>query len=366
LEAYSGAVALRPDSMLAHLRRAEAYQRRGEIEEAVRDFRMAAALDPTATRPLDELGDAMYQRQRYRVAAETYESCLKLDERSARVSYKLALARYRDGDVSAAIATARQTLRLNERMPDAYYLLGLALRDTRRLTEAEHAFEKAVQLEPGLIPAREELAELYGGAGRRNDELDQLRLIASLDREHIDRQVAVARAHARGGNADLAVLTLSAALAGPSDHPSLYAALGRVWLDIALTRKDHPEALSKALEALGRAATTPAAATSEVLTLYGRALLQSGETDLAGTVLQRATTQYPVDPAAFLFYATAAERLNEFESARQALVDYGALVPEDPDFAGHATRIAALSLRLNEVATAIEWLQKTAAATPND
>src|SRR5207253_6451229 len=34
VEAYSGAVALRPDSMLAHLRRAEAYQRRGDGDEA--------------------------------------------------------------------------------------------------------------------------------------------------------------------------------------------------------------------------------------------------------------------------------------------------------------------------------------------
>src|SRR5919108_1178518 len=59
LEAYSGAVALRPDSMLPHLRRAEAYQRRGEMDEAARDFRTAAALDATATRPLDELGDVM-------------------------------------------------------------------------------------------------------------------------------------------------------------------------------------------------------------------------------------------------------------------------------------------------------------------
>src|SRR3990170_7458078 len=50
IEAYSGAVALRPDSMLAHLRRGEAYQRNGSLEAAARDFRTARALDPTATR----------------------------------------------------------------------------------------------------------------------------------------------------------------------------------------------------------------------------------------------------------------------------------------------------------------------------
>jgi tetratricopeptide (TPR) repeat protein len=201
LEAYSGAVALRPDSMLAHVRRAEAYERRGEVEEAVRDFRTAAALDPTATRPLDELGDVMYQRQRFRLAAETYESCLKLDERSARVSYKLALARYRDGDLNAAITAARQTLRLNERMPDAYYLLGLALRDTHRLKDAEQAFEKAVQLEPGLVPAREELAELYAGTGRRSDELDQLRLIAGARARRQRRSRGPDAQHGAGADA---------------------------------------------------------------------------------------------------------------------------------------------------------------------
>src|SRR2546426_6766706 len=88
IEAYSGAIALRPDSMLAHLRRGETYRRRGDLDAAARDFRAAAALDPTATRPLDELGDVLYQLQRFRRAAETYESCLKLDDHSGGVSFK--------------------------------------------------------------------------------------------------------------------------------------------------------------------------------------------------------------------------------------------------------------------------------------
>src|SRR5215831_2458913 len=41
VEAYSVAVALRPDSMLARLRRGEAYQRRGDLDAALRDFRDA-------------------------------------------------------------------------------------------------------------------------------------------------------------------------------------------------------------------------------------------------------------------------------------------------------------------------------------
>ena len=65
IEAYSGAIALRPDSMLAHLRRGQTYQRRGDrgdLEAAARDFRIAAALDRTATRPLEALGDVLIER----------------------------------------------------------------------------------------------------------------------------------------------------------------------------------------------------------------------------------------------------------------------------------------------------------------
>ena len=95
IEDYSGAIALRPGSMLAYLRRGQTYQRRGDrgdLEAAVRDFRRAAALDPTATRPLEALGDALYQLQRYDRAGDACERSVRLDDRSARVSYKLALA----------------------------------------------------------------------------------------------------------------------------------------------------------------------------------------------------------------------------------------------------------------------------------
>src|SRR5262245_43287475 len=89
VEEYSGAVAMRPDSMLAHLRRGEAYQRRGDLEAAVHDFQTAIDLDATAVRPREELGNALYQLQRFREAAEAFEAVLTLDDRLTRVGFKL-------------------------------------------------------------------------------------------------------------------------------------------------------------------------------------------------------------------------------------------------------------------------------------
>ena len=186
---------------------------------------------------------------------------------------------------------------------------------------------------------------------------------AGLDREHVERQGrSVGRT--RAGHADLAVLTLGNVLERTPDQPSIYGALGRVWLDIAQARNDRA-ALGKALEALEHVASSPES-TSEMLTLYGRALLQDGQSDVAEYMLEQATQRFPVDPSAFLLYSTAAKQQNHLVDERQALGQYGALMPGDVDLVPRAMRIAALSLQLNDVATAVEWLKRAAAASPND
>ena len=75
------------------------------------------------------------------------------------------------------------------------------------------------------------------------------------------------------------------------DSSLVYTALGRVWLDVAENQRD-PEALDKAIEVLAPLAEQPNA-TSEALTMYGRALLLSGNLAAAEYELRRATEQFP-------------------------------------------------------------------------
>jgi tetratricopeptide (TPR) repeat protein len=377
ITAYSGAIALKSDSLLAHLRRGETHQRRGDLEAAARDFQTAAALDPMATRALEELADVRYLQQRFGRAAEIYEEALRLDDRAARVSYKLALARYREGRSDLALPALDAALRLDDQMTDAHYLQALCLRDQQRPTDAQRALEKAVALSPGLIAAREELADLYGSLGRRSEQLDQLQMLAGLDQNHLERHLAVGQAHARWANdqgelparrasqADLAVLTLGAALERTPDEPQIYSALGHVWLDISLDRGGDVVALGKALEALERAASS-SDATSETLMLYGRALLQSGRADLGERALRQALDRSPVEPAALLFYADAAEQQKHLDAARNALVRYVALVDDDEGFPSRAARIADLSLKLNDRPTADLWIKRGRDRAPDD
>jgi Flp pilus assembly protein TadD len=100
--------------------------------------------------------------------------------------------------------------------------------------------------------------------------------------------------------------------------------------------------------------------------LYGRALLLDGETDVAERTLQQATASYPVEPGAFPELAQAAEKLGHVEIARQALIDYLDIVGDSVDVPAVAGRIGVLSLRLDDVEAAVDWLQRAAAGPHAD
>lgn len=343
IEAFSGALALKDDSMLAHLRRGDAYYRRGELPTALRDLRQAATLDPSAPAPTELSGDVNVAMGRYASAVEDYTAFTLLDDRSPRVHYKLGLAYYRNRQIDEAIAPLRQATTLDARLAEAHYLLGMCLREQSKPDEALQALTRVLEINPAFAAAREALVDLYDAAGRRREALDQLEALAALEPARPERLVSVGLAYASWGRTDAAVLTLGRAADRYSDEPLVHAALGRVWLDVAERRPD-PVALAKSLEALQPLAASTSAS-ADTLTLYGRALLLSGDARRAEVTLAEAARRLPVEPETFRYLAEAAERLGHRPMAREALRRYIALVGQDEVDAQIIDRLASVSDR---------------------
>jgi tetratricopeptide (TPR) repeat protein len=357
IEAFSGAIALKSDAMLGYLKRGETYRRRGELNAALRDLRAAARLDPTATRPLEQLGDVNFALERYARAAESYEAYVRLDDRSPRVLYKLGLARFRLGDAANAVTVLNAAVSLSDRLSEAHYLLGVCLAELGRTEDGIAAVERAVQLTPESIPAREELVSLFRRSGNDARVVQELAQLAALEPQRPERMAAVGLAYARMGRTDLAVVALSQAAERVPNDPVIYVALGRVWLEAAEQRRDRV-ALSKAMAALDRAARGQAP-NSEALTLYGRALALAGDLGEAERTLQQAVGVYPVEADAFLHLAAASQRLGHADTARAALVRYLALTEDEGEIGRVAPQIAELSLRLGDAVQAAAWYRRT-------
>ncbi len=375
IESFSGAIALKENSMLGYLKRGEAYRRRHLLDTAMREPRQAAAeldpaadaamrdlrraseLDPLATRPVELLGDVNYALSRFDRAVERYEAYTKVDDRSPRVLYKLALAQYSAGRFVPAVAALKQAIAINDRFAEAYYLLGLCYRDLQQPNAALRALETSIKFAPAMVHAREELADLYGRLGRAEEKILQLEVLFALDPQ-ASRKVALGLAYARAGQFDRAVTTLGAAADQYPDYSYTYVALGRVWLEKTHTRPDRVD-LNKALGALQAAVGD--ADSSEALMLFGRALLLAQDDELAERVLEQATQKLPADPLAFYYYADAAERRGHNDAARAALFDYSALERDHPDASRRgalSSRIADLSMKLGEAPKAVTWYQR--------
>jgi tetratricopeptide (TPR) repeat protein len=366
IEAFSGASTLKPDAMLALLERGEAYRRRGEYDQAFRDLVAAARLDPTAPAPLEALGDVYMARGEHGQAIQSYEQSLKLDEKQARVQYKLALAYYRDNKPLDAVKTTQLAASLDPALAQAYYLQGLSLVDLRKLPDAHRAFQQALTKDPAMTSAREELAEVCRQLGHTTDEIAHLWALVRAEPLRADRHLALARAYARTGRTDSAVETLSHAAEQFPRNPQVFIALSRVWLERAIATGD-PIDIQKGLEAARQAG--PAGVQDRSLQmLTGLAWLHAREPRRALRLFEQATSDLPVDPAAFAHLADAAEQLRLWTTARNALRRADALATDERTSAtarARLLRLGNLSMKIGDFEDARQSFLR-ARQGPND
>jgi tetratricopeptide (TPR) repeat protein len=361
VSSFSDAIALKPQSMLGYLKRGAAQRRRGDLETAAVDLERASALDSTEPRTFELLGDVESGRQSHDRAATHYAAAVRLDE-SPRLLYKLGLARYLGGHLQGAVDAATRAVALDSRFAEAHYVLGASFRELNKPREAEQALKRAITLSRALVPAREQLADLYDALGRRADRVAELEQLAAID-PSATRQVTLALAHAASGQTQRAVRQLRNASALYPNDPDVYIGLGRVWLDLALADDDHV-ALAKAAEALQYAVSMEP--TNAGLAELGRAR-QVTEPAAAERMLRQATEKLPTHPSAFLHLADTAERTGHMQAARRALIDYRSLLaPTDGRQPGIAERVGDLSMRLGEPRTAVQWYRSASdgARTP--
>jgi len=367
IEAFSGALALRPDSMAAFYRRGEAYGERQQNESAIRDLKAAWRLAPDAPQPLQALGHLYDRRGDTARAAEWYALAAdRLADADPGLLYALALARYRAGAPAAARDPLRRALARNDSFPEAHYLLGLVYRDSQNPDQAIASLERAVRLAPTLVAAREELADLYREHHRPDEARAQLAVLASLATE-VDRQIALALADVGAGRFDEALAILAPLNEAAPKNSRVALAFGRVHLARAERTGDHASA-AQAL-ALLEGALGGSARRSEGLALFGRALYLTGDAAGAERLLQDAIATSPIDPEAFGFLADAAERVGHAGVASDALVNLDALEGDTASVerrAARARRIGGLAVQAGDWPTAVEHLHTATEAGYDD
>lgn len=153
LRAYDRAIALNPDMFEAHFNRGNVLLRRQRPMEALAAFERTLALSP-------ELAIAHYNRAtllaangREDEAMAGYERTLSLDPAQVQARFNLGTLHLKRGEGEQALACMDAVIQQAPNVAEAHNNRGSALMLLQRAAEAGQAFDRAVVLKPGYAEA---------------------------------------------------------------------------------------------------------------------------------------------------------------------------------------------------------------------
>lgn len=163
--------------------------------------------------------------------------------------FQRALQAIRVGEFATAEAEAKEGLQIDPRSPAGYDLLGIAYDGLGHAADAEKAFREALRLNPGFLPACNDLARNLYHAGKTAEAVREFAAVLGIDPTNFTANYnlgLIARDEKRF--AESARYLQAARQRSPSDVPTLLA-LVAAWFGSG--QRDRALAVSRDLVSLG-------------------------------------------------------------------------------------------------------------------
>jgi tetratricopeptide (TPR) repeat protein len=153
----------------------------GRLDEAIRHYRRAVALQGDYAPAYNNMGTALRAEGNLDESVATYERALALQPDFADAHYNLANALLDLGKPDEAIDHFRHALTSLEGSVDVHNNLGTALAAEGRFDAAIVEFREALRLEPESVRTHRNLGNALASYGSRDEALGHLRRAAQLD-----------------------------------------------------------------------------------------------------------------------------------------------------------------------------------------
>jgi type IV pilus assembly protein PilF len=184
---YRKSLALDPDEPETHLGLAEAYRRKGLLNDTERELREALRLDADHQEARLALGVTFLQMERWDDAAAEFQRLVDDPTfiRPSRALVNLGWAHYKSGKLDQAKSDFERALKSDRSNYVAHLDLGIVLYDGDQLVEAIQHFEECVKIVgerpapvfgPAEAEARFRAAQAYVRLNQRQRAVDALRV----------------------------------------------------------------------------------------------------------------------------------------------------------------------------------------------
>jgi cellulose synthase operon protein C len=287
----------------------EAAMRAGKHELATRWFGRASSLAPESGSLLAASGLSLLSQGQDARAVDALEQATQKEGAAAsRAASLLVMSYLRSRNFSKAMAQVRR-MEASGDNPSVQNLKGGVLLASGDLPAARKAFSRSLELDPGHMPALDNLAEL--DLLEKKGQLARQRYVAALERQRnsLPLMMALAKLETRQGNVPAAISWLERAVAAAPDSTQPLQALAGLYLRNGQAGK-----------ALQQAQRLQAARPNEAasLDLLAQAASAAGQHAQALESLQKLARLRPLEPDVQLRIARTALTLSQKPLALQA------------------------------------------------
>ncbi len=185
---FERAIAVTRENHVAHLSLAIEYERRGRLEEALRQGQEALRLRPDDASAHDQVGSTLARLGRTAEALERFRRAIELDPSLAWAQFDLGSLLLQSGRADEASAALSRAVQIDPWLAEGWGNLGLALRALGRPDEAIAATREALRIKPGLDESRMTLGSMLADRGQLADARVELERVAA-ERGHDARSV---------------------------------------------------------------------------------------------------------------------------------------------------------------------------------
>ena len=157
-----------------------------QVDEAIKCYRQAIALDPKLAVAHTNLGMALVSKRKLDDAIASCRRAVALDANEANAQVGLGWSLNANGAADEAIACCRQAIALDAKNANAHFVLGDALLGKWKMDEAIASYRQAIVLDPKHVPARANLGFSLTVKGDVDEAIVWLRQALTLAPKDID------------------------------------------------------------------------------------------------------------------------------------------------------------------------------------
>jgi tetratricopeptide (TPR) repeat protein len=228
------------------------YAAKGQLNEAVIEYRNAAKADPNRVEVFVKLGRALRKLGRVPDAYAALSRAAELNPRDAATQLELASILIAEGDFQGARVRAEQALQSEPSNAEAHVLLGTALIGLEKLDVAVEQLERAMRIDPTHAGSFAALGSLRLFQGKKDEAATLLRKAAELDPKSARPHIALANFYWAVGDKARAEAELNEALKREPENRLAHRAAAMLYLVTGRAREAEPHLAALAATGMPR------------------------------------------------------------------------------------------------------------------